>query len=62
MADHLLLRVPIVGALVREVLAARFTRVLGTLLLNGVALITALTIVRDAVGNHAAWRRWSARA
>ncbi len=53
-ADHLLLRVPIVGALMREVLAARFTRVLGTLLLNGVALITALTIVRDAVGNHAA--------
>ena len=37
----------------REVLAARFTRVLGTLLLNGVALITALAIVRDAVGNRA---------
>jgi general secretion pathway protein F len=53
-ADHLLLRVPIIGALMREVLAARFTRVLGTLLLNGVALIAALAIVRDAVGNHAA--------
>jgi general secretion pathway protein F len=35
-------------------LAARFTRVLGTLLQNGVALIPALAIVRDAVGNRAA--------
>ena len=34
-------------------LAARFTRVLGTLLLNGVALIPALAIVRDAMGNRA---------
>ena len=33
----------------REMLAARFTRVLGTLLVNGVPLIAALEVVRDAV-------------
>jgi general secretion pathway protein F len=52
-ADRLVLRLPIVGTLMKEVLAARFTRVLGTLLLNGVALIPALAIVRDAMGNRA---------
>jgi general secretion pathway protein F len=52
--DSFLLRVPIAGGLLREVLAARFTRVLGTLLVNGVSLISALGCVRDAVGNRAA--------
>lgn len=52
--DRLLLRLPVIGDLVREVLAARFTRVLGTLLVNGVSLIAALGVVRDAVGNSAA--------
>jgi len=52
--DRLVLRLPVVGGLTREVLAARFTRVLGTLLLNGVPLIAALAVVRDAVGNRAA--------
>ncbi len=52
-ADRLLLRLPVVGALTREVVAARFTRTLGTLLTNGVPLIGALGIVRDAVGNMA---------
>ncbi len=52
-ADRLLLRLPVLGALLREVLAARFTRTLGTLIVNGVALISALGIVRDALGNRA---------
>ena len=52
--DRGLLRVPILGGLLREVVAARFTRTLGTLLINGVPLIAALGIVRDAVGNTAA--------
>jgi general secretion pathway protein F len=52
--DRILLRLPVIGGLMKEVLAARFTRVLGTLLLNGVALIPALAIVRDAMGNRAA--------
>ena len=52
--DRSLLRLPLIGGLTKEVLAARFTRVLGTLLHNGVALIPALAIVRDAMGNLAA--------
>ena len=54
LADGLLLRLPVLGPLLREVLAARFTRVLGTLLVNGVALIPALGVVRDTLGNRAA--------
>lgn len=53
-ADRLLLRLPIVGGLLREVLAARFTRSLGTLIGNGVPLIAALDVVRDVIGNLAA--------
>ena len=52
--DRLLLRLPVAGPLLREVVAARFTRTLGTLLHNGVPLITALGIVRDAIGNGVA--------
>ena len=51
--DRLVLRLPVVGALSKEVMAARFTRTLGTLLTNGVPLIAALGIVQDAIGNLA---------
>jgi general secretion pathway protein F len=52
--DRMLLAVPVVGGLIRETLAARLTRTLGNLLENGVALIPALAIARDALGNLAA--------
>lgn len=52
-ADRLLLRLPVAGGLAREVLAARLTRTLGTLLGNGVPLIAALGIVRGVLGNQA---------
>jgi len=52
-ADRLLFRLPIVGRLLQETLAARFTRTLGSLLQNGMALIPALAIVRDALSNAA---------
>ncbi len=51
--DRTLLRLPTIGLLMREVLAARFTRTLGTLLGNGVPLIGAMSIVRDVIGNLA---------
>jgi general secretion pathway protein F len=51
--DRLRLRLPVIGALAREVLATRLTRTLGTLLLNGMPLITALDVVREALGNAA---------
>jgi general secretion pathway protein F len=52
--DRLLLDLPVIGKLIREVLAARLTRTLGTLLQNGVPLIAALAIARDALANRAA--------
>ncbi|GGF23650.1 type II secretion system protein GspF [Aliidongia dinghuensis] len=52
--DRFLLRVPVLGGLMRESLAARFTRTLGTLLKNGVPLIGALGIVNETIGNLAA--------
>jgi general secretion pathway protein F len=53
-ADRWLLRLPIIGALLRETLAARLTRTLGTLLQNGVALIAGLALAKEALGNLAA--------
>jgi len=49
--DGWMLRLPVVGGLSREVAAARFCRVLGTMLQNGVPLVGALAITADAVGN-----------
>ncbi len=45
------LRVPQVGTLVRSLAVARFTRVLGTLLENGIPMIQAMQISRDAAGH-----------
>ena len=53
MLDRLVLRLPVVGALAGEVMAARFTRTLGALLSNGVPLIGALSIVQEVIGNRA---------
>ena len=52
--DRVLLRLPVAGGLLRETLAARLTRTLGSLLQNGVPLISALGIAKDALGNLAA--------
>jgi general secretion pathway protein F len=51
--DRWLLHLPVIGPLTGEVIAARFSRTLGTLLQNGVPLIVALGIVREAIGNLA---------
>ena len=53
-ADRLLLRLPVVGPLAKEALAARFGRTLGTLMRNGMPLDAALGVVRDTLGNRAA--------
>jgi general secretion pathway protein F/type IV pilus assembly protein PilC len=44
-------RAPGLGGLVRGLAVARFARVLGTLLHNGVPLLTAMQISRDTAGN-----------
>lgn len=49
--DGWLLRVPVLGRLLRDVAVARFTRTLGTLVSAGIPIISALRIVRDTLGN-----------
>jgi general secretion pathway protein F len=51
--ERFLLRVPIIGPLAKEVLGARLARTLGTLLQNGVPLVSALGIVLDVIDNTA---------
>ncbi|MCB8883205.1 type II secretion system F family protein [Acidisoma cellulosilytica] len=51
--DRLRLHLPLLGPLAREIMAARLTRTLGTLLLNGMPLINALDILREVLGNTA---------
>jgi general secretion pathway protein F len=51
--DRRLLQWPLVGDLAARIEMARFARTLGTLLANGVALVSALAIVRETMGN--AW-------
>jgi general secretion pathway protein F len=53
-ADELLLRLPVWGGLLRDVLAAQFTRTLGTLLNNGVPLLNAMAVVQDVIANKVA--------
>jgi general secretion pathway protein F len=48
---RLLLRLPIVGPIVEKVAMARITRTLGTLLNNGVPLLSAMEIVSNLVNN-----------
>ncbi|MFH2060719.1 MAG: type II secretion system inner membrane protein GspF [Pseudomonadota bacterium] len=49
--DRLLLMLPIIGSLLKKTIAARFTRTMGSLLENGVPLLTALGITRNVAGN-----------
>ncbi|MFW6084794.1 MAG: type II secretion system F family protein, partial [Gemmatimonadota bacterium] len=50
--DKLLLRLPILGSLVRKSAVARFTRTLGTLLSSGVAILEGLEITARTSGNR----------
>jgi general secretion pathway protein F len=50
--DRWMLRVPLVGALLRKLEVARFSRSLGTLLHGGVPLLQSMTIVRDIIANQ----------
>lgn len=45
------LRIPKLGPLLRGLAVARFTRILGTLLQNGIPMISAMQISRDAAGH-----------
>jgi general secretion pathway protein F len=49
--DSMLLRVPVLGELVRKIAISRFALTLSTLLSSGVQLLQALDIVRTLLGN-----------
>ena len=49
--DDLILRLPVIGLLIRKVSVAKFTRTMGTMLSSGVAIMEALEIVAKTSGN-----------
>lgn len=49
--DRLLLKVPVVGDLIRKASVAKFTRTLGTLITSGVPLLEGLSICAKTSGN-----------
>jgi len=51
-ADRVKLKLPVAGAILLQLAVARFCRVLGTLLRNGVPLLRALEISGDSTGNR----------
>ena len=50
--DRIILSLPVSGNLTRQLIASRFSRTLGSLLDNGVPLLTALGITRTISGNR----------
>jgi len=50
--DHIKIRLPIAGNLIRKTAIARFTRTLGTLISAGVPILEAIMITRDTSGNY----------
>jgi type II secretory pathway component PulF len=51
--DRFLLKVPILGRLLRDVAVARFTRTLGTLVSAGIPALSALRLTKNTLGNVA---------
>jgi type IV pilus assembly protein PilC len=49
--DMMLLKLPILGVLLRKIAVARFTRTLGTLITSGVPILEGLTITAKTSGN-----------
>lgn len=52
--DRWLLDLPALGRIFREVETARFSRTLGTLLMNGVGMLSALKLASETLGNRVA--------
>lgn len=50
--DDLLLKVPVIGDLLRKTAVARFTRTLGTMISSGVPILEALDVVAKTAGNR----------
>jgi len=50
--DRLMITLPIAGNLIQKLIAARFSRTLGSLLENGVPMLASLKITRSIAGNR----------
>ncbi|MFH2092702.1 MAG: type II secretion system F family protein [Pseudomonadota bacterium] len=50
--DKIIIAIPITGKLTKKMMAARFSRTLGSLLENGVPMLTALKITQSISGNR----------
>lgn len=50
--DVILVKIPVIGGLVKKTAVARFTRTLGTLIAAGVPILEAILITRDTSGNY----------
>ena len=50
--DRILLKVPVIGTLIKKVAVARFTRTMGTLLASGVPILEGLLITARSSGNR----------
>ena len=50
--DTFMLKVPVIGMLIRKIAVARFTRTLGTLISSGVPILEGLMITARAAGNR----------
>ena len=49
--DRVKLKIPLIGSQYRKILMTRFTRTLGTLLTNGVPIVTSFDIVKNIIDN-----------
>jgi type IV pilus assembly protein PilC len=49
--DWTIIKIPVLGMLIRKTTVARFTRTLGTLISAGVPILEAINITRDTCGN-----------
>jgi type IV pilus assembly protein PilC len=52
LAHLLVLKVPLIGPVIRKIVVARFTRTLGTLLASGVPILDAMDICAKTAGNR----------
>ena len=50
--DVLLLRLPVIGLLLRKIYVCRFAHTLALLLSSGVAVLQSLDIVKEVIGNE----------
>jgi general secretion pathway protein F/type IV pilus assembly protein PilC len=50
--DRIKLKIPVAGKLVLSLALGRFTRILGTLLANGIPILRSLEIAKDSTGNR----------